>query len=343
MTLHQLADLGLAAARHVDALLRAQGRTAPQAHRLVSAAARVAWQEDRPFAQVLADDGCLGLTSEQIQAAVDAQRADSQRLAEQRLAELQAVPGFRQPVALSSLKAADVDQLDGLFVPDGYGPMADLSGEPDAGRLLAALHGRGALIAALGHGPAVLLSAAERSDGLWLFDGYRMTSTTDDEENQTEIGQLGMAWRLDVGLKNAGAVFDAGSMPWVSHVVVDRNLITGQNPASTAAVAGAMARRLGILAPPAGSIRESLAETVNVIVDAVRVALERTPPELSADIVDRGIVVTGGGSLLKNLDKRLREETGLPVSSAEDPLSSVVLGAGKMLGEFDLLRKIAID
>ncbi|MEZ5283410.1 MAG: rod shape-determining protein [Vicinamibacterales bacterium] len=90
-------------------------------------------------------------------------------------------------------------------------------------------------------------------------------------------------------------------------------------------------------------IREALAETVNVIVDAVRVALERTPPELSADIVDRGIVVTGGGSLLKNLDKRLREETGLPVSAAEDPLSSVVLGAGKMLGEFDLLRKIAID
>jgi rod shape-determining protein MreB len=94
---------------------------------------------------------------------------------------------------------------------------------------------------------------------------------------------------------------------------------------------------------PDDEIREALAETVNVIVDAVRVALERTPPELSADIVDRGIVVTGGGSLLKNLDKRLREETGLPVSSAEDPLSSVVLGAGKMLGEFDLLRKIAID
>ena len=77
--------------------------------------------------------------------------------------------------------------------------------------------------------------------------------------------------------------------------------------------------------------------------EAIRVALERTPPELSADIVDRGIVITGGGSLLRNLDKRLREETGLPVSSAEDPLSSVVLGAGKMLGEFDLLRKIAID
>ena len=90
-------------------------------------------------------------------------------------------------------------------------------------------------------------------------------------------------------------------------------------------------------------IREALTETVNVIVDAVRVALERTPPELSADIVDRGIVLTGGGSMLKNLDKRLREETGLPLAMAEDPLSSVVLGAGKMLSDFNLLRKISID
>ena len=90
-------------------------------------------------------------------------------------------------------------------------------------------------------------------------------------------------------------------------------------------------------------IREALAETVNVIVDAVHVALERTPPELSADIVDRGIVVTGGGALLKNLDKRLREETGLPVAMAEDPLSTVVLGAGKMLSNFELLRKISLD
>jgi rod shape-determining protein MreB len=90
-------------------------------------------------------------------------------------------------------------------------------------------------------------------------------------------------------------------------------------------------------------IREALAETVDVIVDAVRVALERTPPELSADIVDRGIVLTGGGALLKNLDKRLREETGLPLAMAEDPLSSVVLGAGKMLSDFNLLRKISLD
>ncbi len=90
-------------------------------------------------------------------------------------------------------------------------------------------------------------------------------------------------------------------------------------------------------------IREALAEPISIILNAVRVALERTPPELSADIVDRGIVLTGGGSLLKNLDRLLREETGLPVSVAEDPLSSVVLGTGKMLSDFELLRKISLD
>ncbi len=90
-------------------------------------------------------------------------------------------------------------------------------------------------------------------------------------------------------------------------------------------------------------VREALAETVGIIVDAVRVALERTPPELSADIMDKGIVLTGGGSMLKNLDKRLREETGLPISLADEPLSSVALGTGAMLADVELLRKISID
>jgi len=90
-------------------------------------------------------------------------------------------------------------------------------------------------------------------------------------------------------------------------------------------------------------IREALSECVSTIMNAVRVALERTPPELSADISDRGIVLTGGGALLKNLDKRIGEETGLPVSIADDPLCSVVLGTGKMLSDFKLLRKISIE
>jgi rod shape-determining protein MreB len=89
-------------------------------------------------------------------------------------------------------------------------------------------------------------------------------------------------------------------------------------------------------------IREALSDCVGTIMNAIRVALERTPPELSADISDRGIVLTGGGGLLRNLDKRIREETGLPVSIAEDALASVVLGTGRMLHDFKLLRRIAL-
>ena len=90
-------------------------------------------------------------------------------------------------------------------------------------------------------------------------------------------------------------------------------------------------------------IREALADCVGTIMNAVRVALERTPPELSADISDRGIVLTGGGALLRNLDLRIREETGLPVSIAEDPLASVVMGTSRMLSDFKLLRRISLE
>lgn len=90
-------------------------------------------------------------------------------------------------------------------------------------------------------------------------------------------------------------------------------------------------------------VREAIEETVSLIIGAVKDALEQTPPELSADIVDKGIVLTGGTAMLRNLDKRLREETGLPISLADDPLASVALGAGKMLTDFQLLRKICID
>ena len=92
-----------------------------------------------------------------------------------------------------------------------------------------------------------------------------------------------------------------------------------------------------------GEIREALSEPIRQIIQAVRDGLERTPPELAADICDRGIVLTGGGALLHKMDERLRLETGLPVQVAEDPLSSVVLGAGKMLSDFNLLRKISIE
>jgi rod shape-determining protein MreB len=92
-----------------------------------------------------------------------------------------------------------------------------------------------------------------------------------------------------------------------------------------------------------GEVREALSETVKVIVQAVRDGLEQIPPELSADVYDRGIVLTGGGAMLQRLDDRLRQETGLPVTVAEEPLSSVVLGAGRMLSDFTLLRKVCLD
>jgi rod shape-determining protein MreB len=93
----------------------------------------------------------------------------------------------------------------------------------------------------------------------------------------------------------------------------------------------------------ADEIQSAIAEQIDVIVEAVRVALEVTPPELAADIVDQGIVLTGGGALLKNLDKRLKEATGMPIIVADDPLSSVVLGSGKALDNLDILREVTIE
>ncbi len=90
-------------------------------------------------------------------------------------------------------------------------------------------------------------------------------------------------------------------------------------------------------------IREAITDPVNSIVDAVRVALEKTPPELAADIVDKGIVLAGGGALIRNLDVLLQEETGLPIMVAEDPLSAVVIGSGKALDQIDMLDSIAMQ
>ena len=87
-------------------------------------------------------------------------------------------------------------------------------------------------------------------------------------------------------------------------------------------------------------VLDGLAEPVNAIVEAVKGTLERTPPELAGDIADRGVVLAGGGTLLKGFDALLREETGLPVFLAEDPLSSVVIGAGKALEELNILRQV---
>ena len=85
-----------------------------------------------------------------------------------------------------------------------------------------------------------------------------------------------------------------------------------------------------------------MADPVEAILEAIRVTLEKTPPELAADIMDKGIVLTGGGALLHGFDRRISEETGMPVFLAENPMDCVVLGAGKALSEIDLLRRVAL-
>jgi len=97
-----------------------------------------------------------------------------------------------------------------------------------------------------------------------------------------------------------------------------------------------------ILTIDSDEVRKAISEQVEAIVETVRIALEQTPPELAADIVDTGIVLTGGGALLKNLDVLLREMTKLPITITEDPLSAVVLGSGKALDDMVLLKEVAV-
>jgi rod shape-determining protein MreB len=90
-------------------------------------------------------------------------------------------------------------------------------------------------------------------------------------------------------------------------------------------------------------VRKAISEQVDSIVQGVRIALEQTPPELAADIVDRGIVLTGGGALLRGLDQLLREETSLPITVVDDPLSTVAIGSGKVLDTLDVLKEVTVD
>ena len=93
----------------------------------------------------------------------------------------------------------------------------------------------------------------------------------------------------------------------------------------------------------AEEIRQAIEEPVHAIVDAVKTTLDQTPPELAADIMDRGIVLTGGGALLRGLDERLRHETGMPVHIADDPLHAVALGSGKCVEEFEVLQRVLVS
>jgi putative intracellular protease/amidase len=248
LTLRHLTGLGLGASRRIVLAMRDAGLPLEEARTLVSRAAKIAWRGDRQIADVLVEDHLAGpLSRADIAAAVTAHHDASQAISDSLAAELAAIPGFQQPVALSAMTDEEMAGFDAVFVPGGHGPMVDLADNPDVTRLLQILHAKGATVAALCHGPAALLAAGGRDDGEWLFEGYRLTCFTDEEEDQTVAGRLGMPWYLDTALKNAGAVFDDAPSAWVSHVVVDRNLVTGQNPGSSEAVADAVLKSLAVL------------------------------------------------------------------------------------------------
>lgn len=245
ITLDQTTKQELVAGRRIAERMVAAGKTADEAHALLSKASKIAWRNKRLLGEVMRAEGLDGdLSDADIRGAIDELVTAAQALADERKARLEAIPGFNKPVALSSLSDGHLTEFDALFVPGGHGPMVDLPDNADLRRLLKILHNKNKVIASLCHGPAMLLSAPDREDGQWLFEGFRLTAYTNDEEDQNRIGRMGMPWYLTDALQNAGGILDDAPYAWASHVVVDRNLITGQNPNSTEATADAVVKAL---------------------------------------------------------------------------------------------------
>jgi putative intracellular protease/amidase len=248
LTLHHLTELNLMAARRVFLALRDAGLSAAEARGVVESCARRAWAQDRGFVEVLAEEPVVAgnVPIERLEQAAADLRADSEAESRRVATTLASIEALQRPKKLSDISDDEALTFDAIFFPGGHGPMVDLHENPDVDRLVRVLHERDRTVAALCHGPAALLSVGEGHEG-WLFDGYKMTAFTDEEEDQTQAGRLGMPWYVETALKNAGAVFDDGDSAWASHIVVDRNLVTAQNPASSEAAADAVLKKLGVL------------------------------------------------------------------------------------------------
>jgi putative intracellular protease/amidase len=245
VTFTHFAELNLVAIRRVYLALLDTGMEPAEARQAVESAAHRAWRRNIDFIEVLADDQEVTsrLSAQRIRQIRDEVWQESRARAQRAAETLAGLPGLRHPGSVAELTDEQILAFDGVFIPGGHGAMADLPGNRDVGRVLRLAHSAGKPIAALCHGPVALLSAPD-VDAAWMFDGYRMTAFTDEEEDQTKAGRIGMPWYVEAALKNRGAIFDDGDAAWVSHVVVDRNLITGQNPGSAEAVAGALIKRL---------------------------------------------------------------------------------------------------
>ena len=249
ITLQHLSELDLIAARRVHAALCASGSTDADARLEVARAARIAWAGSKNFIGVLSGvpEVVRRVPLARMRELADEVMRESEIISETTLRRLSDNPVFRNAVRLGSLSDARVLEFDCLFIPGGHGPMVDMANNPEVGRVIRLFHDHKKTIAALCHGPAALLAAGDTPGGRWVFDGYKMTSFTDEEEDQTELGRKGIPWYVETALKNAGAVFDDAPLPWTSHVVVDRHLITSQNPMSSDAGADAVLQRIGAI------------------------------------------------------------------------------------------------
>jgi len=250
VTLHHRTELDLIAARRVSQAMRESGLDRDSAWSLVTRAARTAWREDRNFIEVLADDPEVTsmLSSERLHALAQQVQDESVARAAYKAERLAAIDSLLHPQNLSQMSDEEILSFDAVFFPGGHGAMVDLPSNADVGRAVRLLHLREKTVATVCHGPAAFLSAGSGPDGAWLFDGYKLVSCTDEEEDQIPFGTLGMPWYLESELKNYGAIFDDGDAAWVSHVVVDRNLVTAQNPDSSEAMADAVLKKLEVAA-----------------------------------------------------------------------------------------------
>jgi putative intracellular protease/amidase len=250
VTLHHLTELDLIAARRVFRAMIESGLDPDSAWSLVTGAARTAWRENGNFIEILADDRGVTpvLSSEQLRALARHLNNESVASAAYKAERLASIETLLHPLNLSQMSDEEILSFDALFFPGGHGAMVDLPSNADVGRAVRLLHLREKTVATVCHGPAAFLSAGSGPDGAWLFDGYKLVSVTDEEEDQIPFGKLGMPWYLESELKNYGAIFDDGDAAWVSHVVVDRNLVTAQNPDSSEAMADAVLKKLGVAA-----------------------------------------------------------------------------------------------
>ncbi|MGB7797445.1 MAG: DJ-1/PfpI family protein [Pseudonocardiaceae bacterium] len=247
VTFTHFSELNLVAVRRVYVALLDSGMEPAEARKAVETAAHPAWRRNSDFIEVLAadDEVTSRLSVERIREIRDQVWQASQANAQQAVETLSGIAGLRHPRSLSELTDEEILSCDGVFIPGGHGALVDLPDNADIGRVLRLMYGADKIVGALCHGPAALLSAPE-VDGAWIFDGYKITAFTDEEEDQTKAGKIGIPWSLEAALKNRGAIFDDGDAAWVSHVVIDRNLITAQNEGSSEAAAGAVLKLLAV-------------------------------------------------------------------------------------------------